>query len=273
MNQTCHTYLSPHQLPSTPEFPDLLQVNLQTALLEAFFPGFSLLSSTLYKYSKIDLTRYVHTLLALGVLVFASQYISAWAWQFVDSHLMSTADIRVDDEMYNMLMSWVANQQFAKRSRRFVANTNLNSRFWFLWQDHDSDDAKDEDGVEFDAEGNVVVTGGRKKDKKVRFTPSFGTHYFWYKGRLLIFKRSQDTRQMGWGPASEREEISVQCFGRDPQILKDLLSECRKEFISHDVNRTIIYRGGLRPGTSEPAWTRCVSRVSRPFLLSSSMRL
>ena len=179
---------------------------------------------------------------------------------------MSTADIRVDDEIYNMLMAWIANQQFSKQSRRFVANTNLNSRMWYLWREFDSDDDKDEGGVEFDAEGNAIVTSGKgKKEKKVQFTPSFGTHYFWYKSRLLIFKRSQDTRQTGWGPVSEREEISVQCFGRNPAILKDLLDECRKDFLSHDENRTIIYRGGLKSGTSEPAWTRCVSRVSRPF--------
>ena len=179
---------------------------------------------------------------------------------------MSTADIRVDDEMYNMLMGWIANQQFAKRSRRFVANTNLNSRMWFLWKDFDSGDDKDEETMELDAEGNAIVTGGDgKKGKNLQFTPSFGTHYFWYKRQLLIFKRSQDTRQTGWGPVSEREEICIQCFGRNPAILKDLLDECRKEFLSHDENRTIIYRGGLKAGTSEPTWTRCVSRVSRPF--------
>lgn len=251
---------------SNPDFPDTSRLNPQTALLDAFFPGFSLLSSALYKYSKIDLSLYIPMMLAVGLLVFASQYINTWFWEFADKHLMSTADIRVDDEMYNMLMAWIANQQFAKRSRRFVANTNLNSRMWYLWREFDSDDDKDEGGVEFDEEGNAIVTSGKgKKEKKVQFTPSFGTHYFWYKSRLLIFKRSQDTRQTGWGPVSEREEISVQCFGRNPRILKDLLDDCRKDFLSHDENRTIIYRGGLKSGTSEPAWTRCVSRVSRPF--------
>lgn len=252
---------------SNPDFPNPSALNPQTALLDAFFPGFSLFSNALYKYSKIDLSLYIPLFLILGLVVFASQYVNTWFWEFADKHLMSTADIRVDDEMYNMLMAWIANQQFAKQSRRFVANTNLNSRMWYLWREFDSDDDKDDGGVEVADDGTVTVTGsGRgKKEKKVQFTPSFGTHYFWYKGRLLIFKRSQDTRQTGWGPVSEREEISVQCFGRNPTILKDLLDECRKDFTSRDENRTIIYRGGLKSGTSEPAWTRCVSRVSRPF--------
>jgi chaperone BCS1 len=252
---------------SSTGFPSPTGLNPQTALLDAFFPGFSLISSALYKYSKIDLNVYFPTILVLGLLVFASQFVSTWAWQFMEQHLMSIADVRIDDEMYNMLMAWIANQQFAKRSRRFVANTNLNSRMWFLWREfNDEEDKEDEVGVSFDEDGNAIATAVKgKKDKKVRFTPSFGTHYFWYKSRLLMFKRTQDTRQTGYGPISEREEISVSCFGRNPTVLKDLLDECRSDFIKNDENRTIIYRGCLKPGTAEPAWTRCVSRVSRPF--------
>lgn len=246
-------------------FPDASALNPQTALLDAFFPGFSLLSSALYKYSKIDLTLYFPTLMAFGLLIWGGRYVNEWAWEFLEQHAMSTADIRIDDEMYNMLMGWIANQRFAKRSRRFVANTNLNSRTWFLWREF-NDDEDDEISVEFDENDNPIShIGPGKKEKKVQFTPSMGTHYFWYKGTLLLFKRQEDTRQNGWGPVSERETISVSCFGRNPAILKDLLAECRADFLSHDENRTIIYRGGLKSGTAEPTWTRCVSRVSRPF--------
>ncbi|KAE8454372.1 hypothetical protein EG329_005297 [Mollisiaceae sp. DMI_Dod_QoI] len=268
MNQTCATYYpsgSPVGGPVVSDFPDPAKINPQTALLEAFFPGFGLFSSTVSRYLKIDLTLYIPALIILGLIVFASQHINTWIWEFADQHLMSTADVRIDDEMYNMLMAWISNQKFAKRSRRFVANTNLNSRMWFLWREFNEDEDKDEVGVEFDENGNAIAANNKKKNKKVQFTPSFGTHYFWYKGKLLIFRRTQDTRQQSWGPVSEREEISVQCFGRDPTILKDLLDDCRIEFQKSDENRTIIYRGGLKSGTAEPAWTRCVSRVSRPF--------
>jgi chaperone BCS1 len=264
MNQTCTSYSGPST--TTANIPEITQLNPQLALLDVFFPGFSVLSSAIYKYSKIDLNIYFPVLLFVGVLIFASQYINTWAWEVMDAHLMSTADVRIDDEMYNMLMAWIANQQFAKRSRRFVANTNLNSRMWFLWREYDDEGGEDEAMIDFDESGNAVSTGGKgKKEKKVQFTPSFGTHYFWYKRRLLIFRRQQDTRQTSWGPVSEREEISVSCFGRNPTILKDLLDDCRQDFLKNDVNRTIIYRGGLKSGTSEVAWTRCVSRVSRPF--------
>lgn len=267
MNQSCSTGAADSvPIVSTTNHPGSGELNPQTALLDAFFPGFSLLSSALYRYSKIDLNIYFPTLMALGLLIFGGRYISEWAWGFLEQHAMSTADIRIDDEMYNMLMGWVANQKFAKRSRRFVANTNLNSRMWFLWRDYDDDEKEEEVTIDFDENSNPIThVGSGKKDKKVQFTPSFGTHYFWYKGTLLLFKRQQDTRQQGFGPVSEREEISVSCFGRNPTILKELLAECRSDFLSHDENRTIIYRGGLKSGTAEPNWVRCVSRVSRPF--------
>jgi chaperone BCS1 len=89
---------------STSDLPNPSGLNPQTALLDAFFPGFSLISSALYKYSKIDLTIYIPVMLVIGLLVFASQYINTYFWEFADQHFMSTADIRVDDEMYNRLM-------------------------------------------------------------------------------------------------------------------------------------------------------------------------
>jgi chaperone BCS1 len=46
---------------------------------------------------------------------------------------MSRCDVRVDDEIFNYLMAWVSNQRFAQGARRFVVNTNLNSRSWYLY--------------------------------------------------------------------------------------------------------------------------------------------
>jgi mitochondrial chaperone BCS1 len=82
-----------------PEPAHSAQLNPQTALLDAFFPGFSLLTTALLKYSKVDLTLYFPTLIAIGLIVFASQYINTWLWEFADQYLMCTADIRIDDEM------------------------------------------------------------------------------------------------------------------------------------------------------------------------------
>lgn len=172
----------------------------------------------------------------------------------------------VDDEIYNYMMSWVASQKFAKQSRRFVANTNLNSRHWFLWRWGDDDDEEDEDDNGEDEKQNRLSYLTGKKAKVLAYTPTFGSHYFMYKGRLCIFRRDRERNQgVGIFIGGEKEEISVACFGRDPKILKDLLLEARAQFMKRDEAKTLIYRGTLRAGSTEPTWQRMMARVSRPF--------
>ncbi|EON99766.1 putative mitochondrial chaperone bcs1 protein [Phaeoacremonium minimum UCRPA7] len=230
----------------------------QLQLLDFFFPGFSVISGAVVKYLKIDLNVYIPMLLLLGGLIVAWRYFSEYFWGQLESHFMSTVDIRTDDEIYNMIMAWVAAQRFAQKSRRFVVNTNLNSRSWFLWRwDYDDDE---DDGAE-DMDG----TERRAKKKALQYTPTFGSHYFWYKGRLLIFRRSQNREQAAFLVVSEREEVSVSCFGRNPWVLKELLLEARAAYMKKDEHKTLIYRGTTKAGSTEPTWQRCMSRTSRPF--------
>jgi len=262
MNQTCSGNIHPGMMepnPLNPAYANPLQYTPQFQLLDTLIPGFSLFSTALKSYTRIDLNVYIPAFLVLGLLIFAYGYVSQWAEGFMSEYLMSRADVRIDDEIYNMLMAWIAKQKFAKKSRHFVANTNLNSRMWWLFSGDENED--DEDGDEDHIRNRLRG----KKSKEVQFTPSFGTHYFWYKGRPMLFSRTEDTRQQGWGSVSERENISISCFGRNPELLKELLDECRSAFSKSDLNKTIIYRGGLKPGSAEPTWTRSVSRVSRPF--------
>lgn len=234
------------------------------ALLDFFFPGFSMFSNAIQKYAGIDLNIYIPLLAVLGGLIASWQYFSDYFWRQLETYWMSTVDIRTDDEIYNMLMAWVADQGFSKRARRFVANTNLNSRSWFLWRWDDDDD--DDDGTGEDSETALTSLIGGKKKKSLAYTPTFGSHYFFYKGRLCIFRRDRGRDQAaGFLMTSEKEEISVSCFGRDPWVLKELLHDARMQFMKRDEAKTLIYRGTVRAGSTEPTWQRMMARVSRPF--------
>lgn len=81
------------------EFSNPSQMNPQSAIIDMFFPGFSLFSTAIAKYLKIDLNIYFPLIVGLGLVVFASQYINTWIWEIGDQYLMSTADVRVDDEV------------------------------------------------------------------------------------------------------------------------------------------------------------------------------
>jgi len=76
-----------------------LALDPQAVLLDTFFPGFSLLSTTIHKYFKIDPTAYIPYILLVGISAFLCQHASRYLWAFTERHLMSKADIRVDDEM------------------------------------------------------------------------------------------------------------------------------------------------------------------------------
>lgn len=224
-----------------------------------FFPGFSVFSSAVERYFKVDLNYYIPLVLFLGSVTFTWRYISEYLWEKLEAYFMSTVDIRTDDEIYNMLMAWVAQQKFAKGARRFVVNTNLNSRAWYLWRWDDDDDDGPEDG------DDTPASHGKKK-KALAYTPTFGSHFFLYRGRICIFRRDKGRdQQAGFMMVSEREEISISCFGRDPWLLKELLLEARTQFTQRDEHKTLIYRGTIPAGSTSPAWQRCLARASRPF--------
>ncbi|KAM0286796.1 hypothetical protein ACHAQH_000816 [Verticillium albo-atrum] len=240
---------------------DAPQAQPSQAILDFFFPGFSILTAAFQRYLGIDLNVYIPLIILCGGATFAWQYMSDYVWGLVESHLMSSVEVRTDDEIYNILMAWVATQRFAKKSRRFIANTNLNSRAWFLMRWSYDEDEEDDDE---DTSPTTASETGHKK-KGLAYTPSFGNHVFWYKGRLLRFKRSQNQQQGSYLTVSEREEISISCFGRSPWILKQLLLEARLDYLKKDTKKTMIYRGGMRAGATEPTWQRCMARTSRPF--------
>ncbi|KAI0602139.1 BCS1 N terminal-domain-containing protein [Biscogniauxia sp. FL1348] len=225
----------------------------QLALLDFFFPGFSMIAGAIQKYLHIDLNVYIPVALLVGVLILTWSYTSHYFWDQIEQHFMSVVDIRTDDEIYQILLAWVAAQQFSKGARRFLVNASRITGYYYWW----SPDDEEED--EYDEDGRLIK-------KKLTYTPSVGTHHFWYRGRLLQFRRSYTTAQKSVMIASDCEEISLSCFGRDPSILKQLLHEAREKYLAKDEMRTLIYRGMSKTGiASDTSWQRCMARVPRPF--------
>lgn len=222
----------------------------QFAILDFIFPGFSTFSSILHAYLGIDLNVYLPLLLIISGVIFVWNYITEYSWNIMRGYLMSSVRIKTDDEIYNIVMAWVANQKFAQGSRRFMVNTNISSRSWFLfrWDDEDDDD-----------EGR----GGPSK-KPLQYTPSVGSHFFWYKGQMLLFERHEN-RDRSLFSSSSSEELSISCFGRNPRIIKELLLDAQDQYLKKDEKQTVIYRGAMGTNGGEPSWQRCMSRASRPI--------
>ncbi len=67
-------------------------------LLDFFFPGFSMFSGVMVKYLHLDLNMYIPMVIVAGGTVFAWRYFSEYFWSELETHFMSTVDVRTDDE-------------------------------------------------------------------------------------------------------------------------------------------------------------------------------
>ncbi|KAG5922196.1 hypothetical protein E4U42_005547 [Claviceps africana] len=228
----------------------------QFALLNYFFPGYAVITSAANAYVGADINAYMPALIAFIAISVVWKYASEKFWHVVDNHFRSSVTIRADDEIYNMVMLWLSRQKFSYNSRHFVANTNVNYRsrsmyvFYF---------AGDDDDGELDVDINAVTGAFNSHKQALHYTPSFGTHYFWYRMRPLTIMRILNRDQKNNMSQTETEEMRISCFGRDPRILKELLLEARRLHMKRDDHKTIIFRANMLDGY----WQRCMSRPNR----------
>uniref|UniRef100_A0A1Y1K9W9 Mitochondrial chaperone BCS1 n=1 Tax=Photinus pyralis TaxID=7054 RepID=A0A1Y1K9W9_PHOPY len=232
----------------------------QFALLNYLFPGYSMLMSAAHAYVGVDFSSYVPVLLGVIAASVAWNYVKEEFWGFFEDYFMSSVTIRTDDEIYNMVMLWLSKQKFSHNSRHFVANTNINSRNRFMCS-YNTSDSEDEDDEAADSPVNTTTGLSNDLKQALHYTPSVGTHFFWYKLRPLTFERVQNREQILGMTASEKEELRISCWGRNPSILKELLLEARQLHMKKDDRKTVIYRANL----AEIYWQRCMSRLNRPF--------
>ena len=164
---------------------------LPANLLEAFIPGYSIISKFLLDTVGIDITLIV----SLCLLVFGLGSTSYFLWQHAEKQftkwLTSSINITSDDDIYDHIMDWLAKQNIVIRSRSLMAKTGrLNP-----W------DLEDSEAPSEDVDGNELLNFSNE-DAKVppKFEPFYGSHRFWHNGRL--FKFSRENKQMmgsGWG--------------------------------------------------------------------------
>jgi chaperone BCS1 len=233
-------------------------------LLETSIPGASLLTRFLSEYLHIDLSQYIGIILLIAGMATAGQYCFDRIRESGGDLFMSTAEIRYNDEIYNHVMFWVSKTGLSSSSRRFVAGTQTNSTQVFSGES--TEDEEYEPEIDDDDAGADAADQCQNWDrmKTIRFTPSAGTHWFRYKGHWMTFTRTQEKEQGFYG-STVADTVSLSCFGRNPQILKDLLHEAQLSYLEKDGNKTIIYRGtkGWGGSADDMEWTRCMSRPPR----------
>ncbi|PLB38906.1 BCS1 and AAA domain-containing protein [Aspergillus candidus] len=245
------------------------------ALLDAFIPGYSMVSGLLRTYLQVDLSAYLPFLALSAVVVFSANYLVMRFWYLIEEYCVSTAEIRMDDEISKHVLFWVAQQPLTKKMHHFIAATRISPGMYFyddMDGERDGEDAWNEQD-EMDENGNVLDdfdeywarTKTRDRFKRLRFTPAAGRHYFWFRGHLLWFNRVREDNNPNAGFFMlNPERLYISCFGRNPAVLKELLAEAQHAYVGRDSKNTVIYRA-QRDRSLTVDWVRCMARAPRPL--------
>ena len=234
---------------------------LPANILEAFIPGYSLISKFLLDSLGFDITILVSVLF----LVFGMATSLKFAWKHTskqfDEYFMSHIRIDSEDDIYDHVMEWIRVQNVSKNSRKLMAKTGREN----AWDLVDADMGM----PELDPKKLVNFSNW---DAKVppRFQPSFGIHRFFHKGRF--FQLNRENKQVvrdGWGGSSIRNEenITLTCVGRSPQPIKDLIDEARDHYLNKEKSCTVVRRPCPKEqrGRGRTVWMKVATRPSRPM--------
>ena len=88
-------------------------------------------------------------------------------------------------------------------------------------------------------ETNFLESDSGKVETSFHFVPSPGTHFFWYKGRLIRVDRSREKQTMNI--TDPFETVTLTSLGRDKGIYFQMLSEARKSALKSYVGKTVVY--------------------------------
>jgi mitochondrial chaperone BCS1 len=168
-------------------------------LVETLLPGFTAVFRLLTRFG-IDISSNSTIFLLLTGVVW---YYASYLRDMVIDYFTSTILIRKDDEVYEYITAWISKHHLSQDNHRIIASTKVK-----IYDDDETDGDDDLDS----------------RKKLLKWTPSFGIHFFRYKNRILSFARFRDDTMQG-----RVEEISISCLGRNEQILKQLVKEAQRD--------------------------------------------
>jgi len=236
-------------------------VHLPNSLLEALVPGYGLFSRYIASTLGIDISIFVSIGLIILAVTKGGKYLFQQAENVFRDLFMSSVYIDEHDDLFDMVMAWLAEHQGSASRRSVRAKTQKGSQADTL--DNSPKDALNDNGM-FDYNKWSART-------PPRFEPYYGRHMLWHKGRLLFFRRSQKPNmgqrvQIQFGYSPDDDVIQLDCVGRSTEPIRDLLATIKTWSIGRLRNTTTIRhptpKDRARYGG---AWSKTSSRPSRPM--------
>ncbi|KAM0708073.1 hypothetical protein Q7P35_004722 [Cladosporium inversicolor] len=239
-------------------------LDLSPNLLNTLIPGYSIISHFTYRFLGIDISLFV----TIGALLLAvtkggkyllDQFENAFRYLFISSVYIDEAD-----DLFDMVMSWLDARETTSRHRNIRAKTPRGSQV-------------DEDDTSSTSPSEALSPSGLFDYKKwsartpPRYEPYYGRHLLWHASQpfLLVRSRRPANQQMTLGyPGSQTSEDTLQldCLGRSPLPIKNLLRDIKTSSLARKRNTTTIRHPTPRERARwGGAWSKTASRPSRPM--------
>lgn len=197
-----------------------------------------------FLYAQVSNNQFLTGGLVVGAVGFLIAYLKSmpaeiWAW--FKRRVVIELDIPDRDESFKWLDTWLAHHKYQKRCRLLTVHTSRRKSDRY-------------------SEGPCEVEDRRARPE-ISLSPAPGTHYFFYRNRIVILKRERkdgaDTKNstaLGF-----RETFNIKILSRNRQLVLDLLEEARELAHPRSDDRLSVYV----PRYDD--WVRSAKKMPRPF--------
>ena len=234
--------------------------NLPLNILEAFIPGYSVISRFLLDLLGFDITLVVSVSLLLFGLFTSIRFLWRHASSQFETYFTSFINIESHDDIYDHVMNWLAAHDVVKNSRSLMAESSQQNA-WDL--EHSELEEENPDTTE------LLDFSNWDAKTPPKFIPYFGTHRFWHNGRYFKFSReNKPMMYQGWGGTvfQNDETITLTCIGRSTKPIKDLIEEARAIYLKKGKTSTVVKRPAPKDQrTRGRMWNKVATRPSRPM--------
>ncbi|TLD18777.1 P-loop containing nucleoside triphosphate hydrolase protein [Venturia nashicola] len=233
-------------------------LNFAPTILEAFIPGYSLMSRFVSHAIGFDAGVLVSVVALLFALGTAWKYFSKTFSSILDDYLVATIYFDECDDLFPSVLAWISDQRVGKLARRLKAISTKQG----------GSPEEDEVTQPADMERTELFHFGKWAARvPPTFQPYFGNYAFVWNWRIFFFERGRKEKTATpWQSRSEEENITLKTLGWSTAPVKDLLRHVKQWSLERENSVTVIKRPQSKESRrSQGQWARVTARPSRPM--------
>jgi len=229
-------------------------------LIDAIIPGYSLIHAFIHHYFNID----VSVLVSITAFLYGAYYALTRAWRALlnvfNNTLQSTIHINDQDDLFETINEWLAEQSTIRNARTLRATTNARNQYRY-----DEDDEPDVPIAATSPEGYFNY-GSWQANIPPRYEVFSGTHRIRHKGRYFAVSRQEKNQQSAgyWNDASQ-EYLEISCVSWTTAPIKSLIQDIKLGSTNNKKDMTSVRNAPSTDRWNGSGWSRPRSRPSRPL--------